>query len=375
MTLSIERRARLWGDRTAIVDESEDRVYSYADLANLAETFARRLAGIGVDPGDTVAVVSRTRVETLALVFAVHRLGAALAPISNRPSKAEIAALVERIDPAVVCYERAQEDHVRLLSNPQPLAELREEVDAEYEPREPGPNDPLLYVETREDDPRIVEMPVRQVEWNCITETAAWGLGDGDTGTSFVQWFRADGLLVLALPLLYVGGRVVIRRAFRPKPILSAVQRLDITHAYGTPREYGRLADAERFERADLSRVEWFLASRPLPSEVGEAFRSRGHEVGRVYGTAAAGPNALYFAPDRSNAGTKPDGVGRPFPDCAARVIDDRGDPVAPGEVGALEVAGPVTASGMLDGDGFGRWVETGGRVREDDDGDYVLVE
>src|SRR6056297_941043 len=115
MTLSLERRAALWGDRTAVVDASADRRVSYADLESEADAMARRLSALGVGPGDPVAVLSRNRVETLALLFAVRRLGGIFAPVSHRLTPATVEEPLEIIDPEVVVHEPAQRDLVREL--------------------------------------------------------------------------------------------------------------------------------------------------------------------------------------------------------------------------------------------------------------------
>ncbi|WP_435177013.1 class I adenylate-forming enzyme family protein [Halorussus sp. AFM4] len=422
MTLSLERRAALWGDRTAIVDASADRRVGYADLESEADAMARRLAALGVGPGDPVAVLSRNRVETLALFFAARRLGAVFAPISYRLTPATVEEPLETVDPAAVVHEAAQRDLVREL--PDDLTHTFEELGrsdgADYERVDPGPEDSLAYIHAKDEAdrpavgedpgrnrpgeslnedpptaPRVVDLPARAVEWNCVTATAAWGLGRGDCAPAMLPFSDADGLLRLALPLLYVGGRVVVLRAFDPDDALAAVDEEGATALFAGATEYRELVESEAFASTDFGSVGWAGSRSALPADVRETL-AREAPVVRTYGRAETGPNNLYCPPESGGGDVDgaesdpadPDRVGRPFPDCEVRLADEGGEPVPEGEVGELRFRGPVTPRGYLrgdadgeDGDGgddrdtdpFPEWVPTGDlAVRQG--GDYYLL-
>ncbi|MFC4450782.1 class I adenylate-forming enzyme family protein [Halorussus aquaticus] len=423
MTLSLERRAALWGDRTALVDENTDRRVSYADLESEADAMARRLSALGVESGDPVAVLSRNRVETLALLFATRRLGAVFAPVSHRLTPATVERPLAVADPAVVVHESAQRDLVREL--PDDLTYTFEEFgrrDGEaYERADPDPEDSLLYLHTkaeadrpmvgedpereRRDEslsegpttaPRVVDLPARAVEWNCITAAAAWGLGRGDRAPALLPLSDAEGLLRLTLPLLYVGGRVALLRAFDPEDALDAVAEEDATALFAGATEYRELVESESFAGTDFGSVELVASGSALPADVRGAL-ARHAPVVRTYGRVETGPNNLFVPPEGSvregsesgasdsdaSDDADPDRVGRPFPDCEARLVGEDGTPVADGEVGELQFRGPVTARGYLsgggtaaDGDGgetFPEWVPTRDLATREG-GDYYLL-
>ena len=433
VTLSLARRADLWGSRTALVDASADRRVSYADLDAEADATARRLAAFGVEPGDAVATVSRNRVGTLALLFAVRRLGAAFAPVSHRLTPATVTGPLAAVDPELVVHETAQRDLVREVDDHVSVSfeELAREDPTDYESVDPDPEDSLLYLPEATDEAtiagteatgaRVADLPASAVEWNCITAVAAWGLGRGDCAPALLPFSDAAGLLGLTLPLLYVGGRVVVLRAFDPEDALAAVAETGATALVAGATEYRELVACERFETTDFGGVAWAASRSALPADVREAL-ARKTAVVRTYGSAATGPNDLFVPPASASGGSPdadatPDGrqvaadasapdsadvsdsdradvsdsgradvsdsgrVGRPFPDCEARVVDADGEPLPESEVGELHVRGPVTARGYLAGgdDGerptseFPEWVPTGDRaVREG--GDYYLL-
>lgn len=375
MTLSIDRRATLWGDRVAVIDHDADERTSYADLARRARRMAARLTTLGVGEGDVVGLVSRNRVEALAAVFAAHRLGAVLAPLSHRLTPATVEEPAERLDPAVVLHEAAQRDLVRGMPTDRTcsFAELDDVEETSHRVAARDPEAPLFYLTAngKADDPRpIVRVPTRQTEWNCITEAVAWGLGRDDVAPVVLPLSHADGLHRLTLPLLYVGGTVVLERAFDPADTLDTIREYGATCLFANPKEFRELAALDAFEDADLGGVERAVSSDALEEAVRDAFLVHGVSPGRSYGRAEAGPNLLYEPGEDAN----PASLGRPFPDVEVRVVDDDGEPVMQGEAGRLEASGPLTATGYLDGEPFDGWVPTGDFARQTEEGAYVLA-
>lgn len=400
MTLSLERRAALWGDRLAVVDASADRRVSYADLESAADAMARRLSALGVGRDDPVAVVSRNRVETLALFFAVRRLGGVFAPVSHRLTPATVEEPLELIDPEVVVHEPAQRDLVRELPDERThsFEELGRHEGAEYERAERDAEQSVAYFHA-EDGTRVVDYPARAVEWNCVTAAAAWGLGRDDCTPTLLALSDPQGLLGLVLPLLYVGGRVALLRAFSPEDALDTIAEEGATALFAGATEYRELVASEAFAPTDFSGVEWVATRSALPEETREEMARRAPVV-RTYGRVETGPNALLVSPERADPKRDADRVGRPFPDCEVRIADEEGSDATDGEagesgvgdgeagegeIGELRCRGAVTPRGYLTageggGEGdeaateeFPEWVPTGDRGYRKG-GDYYLV-
>lgn len=68
--------------------------------------------------------------------------------------------------------------------------------------------------------------------------------------------------------------------------------------------------------------------------------------VANVAGATEVGPYACHLVPSDSPIGTGPVPVGHPLPGTDLRLVDDRGDPVAPGEIGRLIVRSRYVAGG-----------------------------
>lgn len=412
MTLSIARRGALWGDRTAIVDISEDRRYeraetvdlertTYADLAELARLTARRLAATGVEAGDVVCTLTRNRVAPLAALFACRRLGATYAPISHRLTPKTVERPLEILEPTTVVYESAQRDLVRELPTAATTTfEDLADADVSSASLESDPEDdaggeagdaPLLALHGDEGTP-VAAFSAVAVERNCIAAATTWGLGRGDRVPLFLPHSSHDGLLRVALPLLYVGGTLLLDRAFDPGDALAAIEAQRATALVGRAVEFRELVDRDGFPEA-LESIAWAVTGTAVDDETRDAYLENGVPLARAYGPLEC-PNALAVTPERVAAGANraDDGelVGRPVLDCDARLVADGAALEGAGE-GRLQLSGPLLADGPANTAGtdderagdaaddrtvtfVDGWLDADERARRTEDGDYVLL-
>ncbi|HEX2902705.1 MAG TPA: AMP-binding protein [Jatrophihabitans sp.] len=81
---------------------------SYAELSRRADACAARLHRLGVRPGSTVAVRLPKSADLIAVLLAVLRLGAAYSLIGADWPPARVAAVLDRLAPAILVGERAE---------------------------------------------------------------------------------------------------------------------------------------------------------------------------------------------------------------------------------------------------------------------------
>ncbi|MEW6049070.1 MAG: AMP-binding protein, partial [Bacillota bacterium] len=77
-----QRAVRIFGDRTAVIDG--DVRLTYREFAARCERLARGLRGLGIDPGDRVAVLSPNTHRALECYYAVPLAGGVLVPLNTR---------------------------------------------------------------------------------------------------------------------------------------------------------------------------------------------------------------------------------------------------------------------------------------------------
>ncbi|MFB6152802.1 MAG: class I adenylate-forming enzyme family protein [Halodesulfurarchaeum sp.] len=376
MTLDIRTRADHYPSRQAAIDHSSKERWTYGRLAEEADRSAGRLQAMGVGPDDTVAVLSRNRLDLLSLFFGARSIGVTVAPISYRLPEDAIDSLLDRIDPNVVLAETHFEETIDALGIEWSGFDEFESI-APQSPPDVDPAEEPLYLHTggTTGTPKVVVISDRQLEWNAITEVAAWGLGRESISPILLPMFHTGGWTLLTIPTLYVGGTVVLQREFDPGGALEMIETYGATQVFGVAAIFDAIRQTERFAETDLSSVAWMMSGGgPTPEDIAETYRDRGVPFVRGYGLTEGGPNNLYMDPERDVS--KPGSAGRPFPDVEARIVSD-GDPVGPNTVGELEFRGPVTADRYLetdDGTFEGEWISTGDLARRDEDGDYFIV-
>jgi len=413
VTLSLARRADHFPDRTAVVDISERRLYapaetihedrvSYRELSTLAERIAERLAARGIAAGDTVCLVTRNRVVVLALWFACRRLGATFVPISHLLTPASVERPFDVLAPDLVVAEAAQRDLVRSIPfdrivTLEALAET--DGDAIADDGKPADATPALALHGESGRP-VAGYSAAAVERNCITGVVAWGLAANDTVLLTSPLSSAAGLVRVALSVLYVGGTLLLDRAFDPGDAATAMAAADATLLFGRERAIRDIAAESKFGDAADS-LERVVCKGPVGDEAVAAYRDRDVPVIPIYGRLEC-PTAMSgrFDPNRP----RPDdddgtGVGRPVPGCRARLVDDEGTTLEGAADGKLQLSGPILADGYVSAPGIndedwyepadlesaeydaasdrGRftdgWFHTGDRFRRDENGIYHL--
>jgi fatty-acyl-CoA synthase len=94
----LDDTAQTFGPREYVV--TDDRVWSYADIAARSKAIAGGLRGFGVKPGDHVAVIMANFVEFVALKYAISRVGATCVPINFLNRRDEIGYVLTQSDAA-----------------------------------------------------------------------------------------------------------------------------------------------------------------------------------------------------------------------------------------------------------------------------------
>jgi fatty-acyl-CoA synthase len=218
------------------------------------------------------------------------------------------------------------------------------------------------------------------ITWNAINTTVSWGLSESDVGPSFTPMFHTGGFNVFTLPLLMLGGRVILPQRFDPAQALRIVEGEKPTILFMVPTMFQLLAEQPDFEETDMSCLRWAISGgAPLPEPIYEMWRSKVRVFKQGYGLTEVGPNN--FATPDGDAVRKRGTVGRLTYFAAARIVDDDGREMPDGSPGELLLAGPhmcagywrrpeATADAIRDG-----WFHTGDVATRDAEGYYYIVD
>ncbi len=331
-----------------------DSRYSFADLDRRARQLARRLHDLGLRAGDRVGIVAANHVAHLDLLIAAPALGIIAVPLNTRLGAAELAEQVAIVAPTLML---ADDDALpRVL--PLAIATVRiSDYDAWLSM---APDDALPPVESLDDDsihvilftggstgrPKGACLPYRQTLGNADDTAAAWGITSGDCAIQCTPSFHASAH-VLSLPLLRVGGTVVLMPRFEPAAYLALAERHRASLMFMVPTMFQMLVAEPRFAATDLSAVRFAISGgAPCPPPLREAFAARGIPFRQGFGMTEAGVNC--FVIDDAEAARHPDAVGRPMPRMQALIRRADGREAGRDEVGELCLAGPQICAGYL---------------------------
>ncbi|NIF15577.1 non-ribosomal peptide synthetase [Pantoea sp. Cy-639] len=204
----IEARAALQPQATAA--EHDGQRLSYGELNLRANALAERLAGLGVGPGQRVAVAARRGLDTLVGLLATLKAGAAYVPIDPAHPRERLAYLLADCAPQVLLTQSDLRE--RLAPGDLPVIELDRLpalTSAVANPQVAGlGGDSLVYViytsgSTGQPKGVMVEhrMLANLVDWHC----SAFGL-DADSHTSSLAGFGFDAMAWEVWPALCAGA-------------------------------------------------------------------------------------------------------------------------------------------------------------------------
>jgi fatty-acyl-CoA synthase len=223
-----------------------------------------------------------------------------------------------------------------------------------------------------------VILPHRQLFWNAVNTVWATDLGPDDRVLACLPLFHTGGLNCLATPTLYRGGTVLLMEAFDAGLALQVAESQRATMLVAVPTMYQMLLDAG-LDRYDLSALKTILCGgAPCPEPLFDAWLDRGFNFRQGFGMTEVGPNC--FSLPAWMTRRKRGSVGQVVLHGDARIVDELGQPVGPGEVGELCLSGPHVCAGywndaeatsavLRDG-----WFHTGDLARADDDGFFYVA-
>jgi fatty-acyl-CoA synthase len=401
----IGRRALYTPDQLAIVDAGKvpHRMFTYSELNNRANRLANWLReGAGIQKGDRVAVLAHNGVEYLDAFFACGKLGAVLSGLNWRLHWRELTSLIHKTAPRVLIYSDEFTDTVANILEHTDCISFVLHIEGKGVPNsryfEKTLSDSLLRpVSTEgvhEEDiacliftggttglPKGAQISHRMIAWNTLN-TIIHDLQHGDITVNTFPLFHTGGLLVYTMPLLILGGTVVLVRRFDAEQVLSLIEEYAVTVYAGVPTTYQMLTTAPNWPEADLSTLRFCTSGgASLPVTLVKQFEEEKNVVFKQgFGMSEFGPGVFALAPE--DAIRKAGSIGRPNFFVDARIVDEDNNPLPPGEVGELVLRGPSMASGYFNDpqasaqsvDEAG-WFHTGDLATMDEEHYYTIVD
>lgn len=354
-------RARLSPDREALFEVSTGARLSFAQLNQRSEQAASFLRKVrGLPSGARLAAILNNRKEFIELYFAAAKSGLVFVPINPKLAVPELVAILEHAEAALAICEEATAAKVGEAARRLGIEGLCLDEDGgrRWErcllqasgtgsEATPKPEDLLaiLYTSGTTGEPKGVMIPHRMVAFDAWATVMAWQLRAEDVTPIFTPLCHAGGLSVFLTPMMAIGGRIILHRAFEPEEVLVAMEREKATVALGVPTIWRLLSEYPLFNRVDLSHVRWFISGgAPLPLSLISRYRDRGLVLRQGYGLTEVGVNC--FTMSDEEAWRKAGSIGKPFPYTRAKIAGEDGNQLPTGKIGELRLAGPHVSLG-----------------------------
>jgi fatty-acyl-CoA synthase len=385
-------RARRDPHRTALV-VGEQRT-DYAELERRAGLVAGAIREAGIKPGARVATALKNRLEFVEMLYGTARAGAIFVPLNFRLSSEEVAyALGDSGAEVVVVQEdtaAAVAAALDLLDGERPRVISVDGPGADYDawrdaalpldPHPVRPEDPvsIVYTSGTTGPPKGAVLTHGGVMSNVENYLADWDLRRDDA-TLVVNPIFHVVLYILTVPLLYKGGKVVLMEDFDPDEAMRLAEKEEITCWFAIPTAWQMMLASPELENLDLTRLR-FVGSggAACPQPLMDRFAELGLDYRQGYGLSETTSSATTMGPEDQKR--KPGSIGRPFFNVEYRIVDEGGEPLAPGGVGEIQLRGrnicagywrkPKETAESFDADG---WFSTGDIGRADEE-DFIWI-
>jgi fatty-acyl-CoA synthase len=372
-----------------VADLASGRRWDYAALDHAAD----RLAGWivrrwGPGSGARIATLSKNSAEMVILQLACVRAGAVFMPLSWRLAVAELEGLVADARPVMLFCQPgftppANAPETRDAAE---LLALGEEGDAPPAAARRGFDavSTLLYTSGTSGRPKGVMLSERNIFWGCTNLIHGNAVGPASVFLCDMPLFHTAGLMAATRTPLLAGGAVLVSEGFDPALTLErlADPALGVTHYFSVPQMAATLWQRPEFDAERLRKlVAWAIGGAPNPRAQTERFLDAGVRISEGFGMSETGSNFAIPPFDLAEMRRKAGSCGLPLMTVQAKVVDDAGRTLGPGEQGELLIGGPsvalgyweqpeLSAASFVDG-----WFHTGDAAMRDAEGYYFVVD
>lgn len=405
----LARRELYSPDRPAVLDTGKQPEWrlTYRQLNERANRLANWLrAEAGISKGDRVAILARDGVEHLDTFFACGKLGALHTALNWRLHWQELASIIKITTPKVLIYSADFQEtviHLNEAISTSPYA-IQQYLHIEgegipasrhFETTLSNSANAAVTCETLvEEDiaaliftggttglPKAAQVSHRMIAWNTLN-TVIHDLTHNDVYLNVFPLFHTGGLFVYTLPQIIFGGMTILVRQFDPALVLHLIEQEQVTIFAGVPTMYQALTQASNWREADLSSLRFCTSGgAPLPVPLVEQYtQAKGIRFKQGFGMTEFGPGIFALAPE--DAIRKAGSIGRPNFFVEARIVDETGRFLGPGQEGELVLKGPSYCSGYfndptataaaIDDQGY---FHTGDIARYDAEGYFYIVD
>lgn len=335
----------------ALVDAG--RPVTYGELRSAAGRLAAALEALHLEPGSRVGLLAPNSTFWVAAYLATMKLGHVVVPLSDKLSLTDVRTQSDWVGCAAVFMDRRSR---RLFSGGfrEDLPVLTDEFLsaglADHWPdleTDPDADASLMFTSGTTSGPKAVRITHRNIQANTDSIVSYLRLRDDDRMLVILPFFYCFGASLLHSHLRAGAGLVLCNTFVFPETAIDLLEQEGCTGFAGVPSSFQLLLRISSFAERELPRLRLIqqAGGKLHPAMIEElAAAQPGAQLFVMYGQTEATARLSYLPPDR--LADKLGSIGRGIPGVELRLVDEHGDPVAPGATGEIMARGANVSPG-----------------------------
>lgn len=368
-----------------------DTETSYGELYRLTDSLGTALRKAGIRPDDHVTLMLPNMPEFVITYMAVIGIGGVVTLVNPSYTSRELKHILTDSDSKALIIEHDNADTYEAIAQecPQSIV-ITAGKEGDFSQWVSGSGSGIIEDRDRDDVavmiyssglsgfPMGAMLTQGNLDHNSNLIPECMGGNEADTTLTVIPCFHSFSASVNMLSMLRTGGTVYLMKKLDFRELRHAVADCGITMINAVPTLFFGLVHHPDLEDLDYSRVKTLIAGgSALPIEVYNSFREKFHaDIRQGYGLTEASP---VCSVNQKNRPIKPTSIGTTVPEVEARVEDDAGKILKPGEIGELLFRGPNIMKGYYRHEEETRrvitdgWLHTGDLGYMDEEG-YIFI-
>lgn len=362
----LERNAEKFPDKEAVI--FQDTRLTYKEINERVNGLAKGLLDSGIRKGDIVAILLYNCAEFLEITFAVNKIGAIWLPLNWRLVGPELSYILNNAQAKMLISQQEFSEVIEFIKKDLPSVKeyigVGKDVPEDWKsydeivstnlgsvvPHESVELDDLsrlMYTSGTTAHPKGVMITYGNLYWKNISHILDLDLTHKDKILVVGPLYHVGGLDLPATGVLYVGGSIVILKAFDPIEFLKAIDKERITGTWLAPAMINIILQEPSIKQYDVSSLRYIIAGgekmpEPLIRKVMESFPNTW--FADAYGLTETVSGDTFLKKDKGLE--KLGSVGKAVPHLEIKIFDDNDKEVPAKELGEIVLKGPKVFKG-----------------------------
>lgn len=401
-TVAITRRnAEIYPDIPFLI--FYDQTITYKQFDERSNAVAGFLIEKGIGKGDIVSFMMGNNPGFFDALLGIQKTGAVAGPISCWWQAPEVEFLVNDSKPKALIIDPEYAGIINEIKNSIPSVKTiiinsssPVGIDFPHEtlgtiiqsyPRQlqlvspPTDEDAaaLMYTSGTTGRPKGVILTHKGVVYGAEIKTRLVPMKPGDRTLCVLPLFHSGGLNDLAIPSMFLGATIVLRRNFSAAEFWGCIEQYRINGFYIVPTMWNILLRVPEASTIDTSSLKFGLSgAAPIPPEQLDECEKRFHvPIVEAYGSTENSGGITSNKLDARKHGS----IGKEIDGIEVRIFDENGQELVDGEIGEIVTRGDTVMKGYFNNPEATEktirdsWLYTGDLGYRDQDGFFFIVD